>query len=229
MEQIQGTLLDLRDEAYRDFTAGLLPTVDRQTILGVRLPALRRLARELSQTGAAAAFLTELPHRYYEENNLHAILISQTRDYDAALERTEAFLPFVDNWATCDTLRPKALYTDRVLPEVRRWLATDREYTVRFGIGILLSGFLDARFDPAQLDWVASLRSDAYYIRMMAAWYVATALAKQPEAALPVLEQRRLDRWTHNKAIQKAVESLRIDEERKAYLRTLRRGTEERE
>ena len=224
MTEIQKLLFDRQDPAYRAFQSKLMPTVDPETVIGVRTPALRRLAKELAKTPAAEDFLHQLPHRYYEENNLHGLLISSIPDNDAAVAALEEFLPYVDNWATCDLLSPKAFRTHPPeLPEqIRRWVENERPYTVRFGLGMLLSFYLDEEFRPEYLDLAAGLRRDEYYVKMMVAWYFATALAKQYQAALPYVEEHRLDRWTHNKTIQKAVESYRITPEQKAYLRSLR-------
>ncbi len=214
----------LSDEKNADFVASLTPDVAREKILGVRFPALRALAKELRGTPEAAAFLAALPHETFEENNLHAVLLSDIRDYDALIAALDAFLPFVDNWSTCDTLRPAAVKRHRDAFEgvIDGYLASDRPYTVRFGIEMLMAYYLAEHFDPKQAEKVASLRSEHYYVRMMQAWYFATALAKQYESTLPVLEERRLERWTHNKTIQKACESYRVSDERKAYLKTLK-------
>ncbi len=221
---IRARLFALTDPAYGDFQAGLMPGVPRERIIGVRVPHLRALAKELRGTPTADAFLAELPHIYYEENNLHGFLLDSIRDFDACLAATERFLPYIDNWATCDGTSPRALILkpDVLLDHVEAWVASDRTYTVRFGIETLMRHFLDTRFSTAYPDAVAALRSDAYYINMMIAWYFATALAKQYDAILPYIENRRLDEWTHNKTIQKAVESYRITDAQKAYLRTLK-------
>ena len=225
MTAVQEALFALRDETYGDFTAKLIPTVDRERIIGVRAPALQRLAKDFAKSPGAADFLQALPHFYLEENGLHAALVNGIRDYDACIAALDAFLPYVDNWATCDSLGPACFQKQhaRLIEDVRRWMASGRLYTVRFGIGMLMAHFLDGDFAPEQLDWVAAIETEEYYLRMMQAWYFATALAKQFDAALPVLEQRRLAPWTHNKTIQKAVESRRISDEKKGYLRTLRR------
>lgn len=222
---IQDKLFALQDSAYRDFTAKLNPAISPDIIIGVRMPALKALAKELTGTPEAAAFLAALPHRYFEENNLHAFLINNIRGFDTALERIEAFLPYVDNWATCDTLSPKAFAKnpERALPAVERWLGSDHTYTVRYGVKCLMNYFLNDLFRTEYADMVAAVTSGEYYINMMRAWYFATALAKQYEAIVPYIEQRCLDPWTHNKAIRKAVESYRVTNEHKAYLRTLRR------
>lgn len=221
---IRARLFALADPAYGDFHAGLMPGIPRQRIIGVRVPHLRALAKTLRGTPAADAFLAELPHTYYEENNLHGFLLDFIRDFDACLAATERFLPYIDNWATCDGTSPRALIEkpDVLLAHVQEWLASDHTYTVRFGIETLMRHFLDARFSTAYPDAVAALRSDAYYINMMIAWYFATALAKQYDTILPYIENRSLDKWTHNKTIQKAIESYRITDAQKAHLRTLR-------
>ena len=223
-ECIRARLFALQDEGYRAFHSRLMPTVPPETVIGVRVPALRRLAKRLAGTPQAEAFLQELPHIYYEENNLHAFLLESIRDYDAALAATEKFLPYIDNWATCDSFCPKvfAKHKEDLLPVLRRWMASDHPYTVRYGMEMLMRYYLDEDFRPEHLAWAAAVHSGKYYINMMRAWYFATALAKQPEAALPWLTARRLDVWTHNKTIQKAVESSRIPAETKAFLRTLR-------
>ena len=214
----------LADESNAAFLSRLLPGVELETVLGVRMPALRALAKELRGTDEAAAFLAALPHRYLDENNLHALLINDLRGYEDALAALDAFLPYVDNWATCDALRPKAV--KKKLADFRGridgYLASAAPYTVRFGIEMLMCHYLDAAFSAKQNGQVASIRSEQYYIRMMQAWYYATALAKQWDTTIPLLEQRRLEPWTHAKTIRKAIESYRISDEKKAYLRTLK-------
>lgn len=223
-EAIQARLFALQDTAYKDFQCKLIPTVDPAKVIGVRTPALRKLAAEVAKSPEAEPFLRGLPHQYYDENNLHGCLISAMRDYGQTVEALEIFLPCVDNWATCDLISPKAFrkHPPGLLEQARQWMGAEHVYTIRFGIGVLLAFYLDEAFEPRYLDWAAELRSGEYYVNMMTAWYFATALAKQYEAAVPYLEQRRLDRWTHNKAIQKAVESLRIPQETKKYLRSLK-------
>ena len=223
-EAIRSRLLELQDVSYGDFQSKLMPTVDRSTVIGVRIPALRALAKEIFKSGGTEEFLSALPHPLYEENQLHAMLISLMKDYDACLRATQAFLPYVDNWATCDTLLPKVFRRHRqeLLPVIREWLASGKTYTVRFGVGTLMRYYLDEGFSPDYPLLVSRLRSQEYYVNMMIAWYFATALAKQYDTVLPLIESRALDPWTHNKAIQKAIESYRITPEQKAYLRTLK-------
>lgn len=220
--KIQAKLFELQDVQYRDFQCKLMPTVKPETVIGVRTPDLRRFAKEISKTLDAAEFLKILPHKYYEENNLHAFLIETIKDYSQVIAVLDAFLPYVDNWATCDQMKPKvfAKHLPELYEKIREWIKSDHTYTIRFGIEMLMTFYLDKHFDPEQLDTVAGIRSEEYYVNMMIAWYFATALAKHYEETLPYIEQRRLDTWTHNKAIQKAIESYRITDEQKAYLRT---------
>jgi len=224
-EDIRTRLFALQDHAYRDFQCALMPTVPREKVIGVRTPQLRRLARALHGTPEADAFLHALPHAYYEEDNLHGFLIEYERDIQTLIALLDDFLPHVDNWATCDGTAPKAFknHPEELLAAIRRWLKSPYPYTVRYGLGMLMRHFLDERFAPEYLALAASVRSEHYYIRMMAAWYFATALAKQYEAAFPYLAERRLEPWVHKKAIQKAIESFRIPDERKAVLKKLRK------
>ena len=224
MTKIQQRLFALQDAGYRDFHAALMPTVDKALVIGVRMPALRALAKELKGTEPAADFMAQLPHKYYEENNLHAALIGHIRDFDACMAAVERFLPYVDNWATCDMMNPKALAKDKaaLLERIRLWLQSGHTYTVRFGMGMLMNHFLEEDFREEYPALVASVRSEEYYVRMMQAWYFATALAKQYEAAVTYLEQRRLGAWVHNKTIQKARESFRVSQEQKEYLKSLK-------
>ena len=217
-------LSELSDPTYRDFHAGLIPNISPETILGVRVPALRKLARELRGSAEAQEFMAALPHEYYDENCLHGLLINDIKDFGATVSALDAFLPYVDNWAVCDLISPRSFKSrpPELAAHVRRWLESSHSYTVRFGIGVLMSFYLDEGFEPAQLEAVAERCCEEYYVNMMVAWYFATALAKQPEAALPYIENRRLSRWTHNKPIQKSIESRRIPDETKAYLKTLR-------
>ena len=230
MELITSMLWERADGGYRDFQSKLIPSLPKESIIGVRTPALRALAKELQGSELAASFLQELPHAYYDENQLHAILLSASKDYEECRELLERFLPYVDNWATCDILSPKVLrkQPEATLEAIQRWLGSTHSYTVRFGMEMLMSYYLDALFEPRFLAWVAADRSEEYYVRMMVAWFFATALAKQYEATLPYLEQGLLPEWTHKKTIQKACESYRITAEQKLYLRSLRhvRGQE---
>lgn len=221
---LQKRLFELQDLGYRDFHARLIPTVLKETIIGVRTPQLRQLAKELSKQQETKAFLQQLPHDFYEENNLHGFLIETISSYPACIEELERFLPYVNNWATCDTIRPKCFrhHLPMLLERIKEWMQSEHSYTVRFAIGLLMTFYLDESFSPDYLPMVSELRSDAYYINMMIAWYFATALAKQYEVALPYIEQRKLDPWTHNKTIQKAVESRRITVEQSVYLKTLK-------
>lgn len=224
VQQIQKQLFALQDKSYQAFQSKLMPTVPAEKVIGVRIPVLRRLAKQLAGTPQAEAFLCSLPHEYYEENNLHAFLLENIRDYDTALAETEKFLPCIDNWATCDCFCPKvfAKHREELLGPVRRWLDSGRVYTMRYAMNMLMRYYLDESFRPEYLAWVAGVHSGEYYLNMMRAWYFATALAKQPDAALPWLTEKRLDVWTHNKTIQKAVESYRIPAEMKQLLRGLR-------
>ena len=225
MTDVRQRLRAMGEEDFGDFTARTIPTVPREQILGVRTPALRALARELVKAGEGEALLAELPHRFFEENQLHAFVLGLEKDFDRCLAGVERFLPYVDNWATCDQCNPAVFRKHRqeLLPAIDRWLEAEQEYTVRFGIKMLMDHFLEEDFLPEYLDRVAEIRREEYYIRMMQAWYFATALAKQWEAALPVVEGHRLEGWVHNKTIQKAVESDRISPEKKAILRELKR------
>jgi len=222
--EIRERLLLLRDAEYAAMQVKIIPTVEANRIIGVRTPALRALAKEIYRDEGREAFLAQMPHRYFEEDQLHAFVISEEKDYEVCLRMLEAFLPYIDNWATCDQLSPKVFgkNPEKLLPYIRKWIRSEETYTVRFTIGMLMRYFLKERFSMAWPEMVASVRSEEYYIRMMVAWYFATALAEQYEAVLPFLEERRLEEWTHNKAIQKSVESFRIRPEQKAYLKSLR-------
>lgn len=221
---VQARLFEMQDLSYRDFHSKLMPTVDKEKIIGVRVPELRKFAKEFAKTEEAKDFLKILPHKYYEEDNLHAFLIEQIKDFDECVSALDDFLLYVDNWATCDMMTPKVFKknTDELLPKINEWLISDYTYEVRFAIGMLMKLYLDENFDEKYLKLVAGVKSDEYYINMMIAWYFATALAKQREKTLPYIENRALDKWTHNKAIQKAVESYRITKEQKEYLKTLK-------
>ena len=224
MTGIQAELFALRDGEYGDFNAKLIPNIDRRRVIGVRTQELRAMAKRLHSTAQAEKFLRALPHEYFEENQLHAFLLEYEKDYSALIAALDAFLPYVDNWATCDQMNPKSLGRNKeaLLAKIREWLASGRCYTVRYAIGRLMRRYLDADFKPEYADMVAAVRSEEYYVRMMAAWYFATALAKQYDAVLPYFTERKLDAWTHNKAIQKAVESYRVSDEHKTALRRLK-------
>ena len=221
---VQKRLFEMRDTGYRDFHARLIPTVKKEKIIGIRTPMIRKFAKEFGKTEESELFLKVLPHQYYEENNLHGLLIEQVRDYDKCLEELERFLPFIDSWATCDLLALHMMkkHRDIFIREVFRWIESDQPYTIRFGISMLMRHYLDEEFKTEYPEKVAAIRSEEYYVNMMRAWYFATALAKQYENVLPFLEKRQMDVWTHNKTIQKAIESYRITSEQKEYLRTLR-------
>lgn len=220
-EVLPGTLFSLRDETYQQMQRRLLPNIAPETIIGVRTSELRRLAKELED---GDAFLEELPHRYFEENQIHGFVLERGRNFETTIGRVEAFLPYVDNWATCDQLSPRVFQKHRreLLPYIRRWLASDQPYTIRFGIGMLMRHYLDEDFDPVYPEWVSTVRNEDYYVKMMAAWYFATALAKQYDAVFPFISGYRLEKWTHNKAIQKSVESYRIPPEQKEILKKYR-------
>lgn len=222
--EIRARLFALQDTGYRAFHSGLIPGIAEDCLIGVRTPALRALAKEIVRSGGADAFLRELPHRYYEENNLHALLAASVRDYDVCLAEVERFLPYIDNWATCDIFHPAALgkKPERLFTEIPRWLSSPHIYTVRFGICMLMRYGLDAQYRPEYLQWAAEIKSEEYYIRMGQAWFFATALAKQYADTVPYLEQRKLPEWVHRKTIQKACESYRVAPEQKAYLKTLK-------
>ena len=213
------------DADYAAFQRPLLPTLAPERVIGVRTPALRSYAAEIAQAPEIEVFLTALPHFYFEENQLHGFVISREKDFETLIGKLDAFLPYVDNWATCDQLSPAAFKRHRqaLLPHVFDWLASDRPYTMRFSIKTLMDHYLETEFSPAYPEMVAAIRSEEYYVQMMVAWYFATALAKQYDAVLPYLTEQRLPRWTHNKAISKAVESRRITEGQKTFLKTLRR------
>ena len=231
-DEIVAELFRLQDQEYAAMQVRLIPTVKADRIIGVRTPELRTFAGKLFKDKDSdgdrdiASFLTTLPHQYFDEDQLHAFVISLEKDFDKCVAEVEAFLPYIDNWATCDQLSPKAFKKDpeRLLPYIRKWIGSDKVYTVRFAIGMLMQHFLDERFDPVYADMVAAVRSEEYYVSMMVAWYFATALAKQYDSVLPYLEEKKLDDRTHNKAIQKSVESYRITAEQKAYLKTLKVG-----
>ena len=223
---IQAQLFTFQDEAYKDFNKTLIPTVDEKTMIGIRTPVLKKFAKQLFKTEPelAVAFLKMLPHRYFEENNLHAFLIANMTDFNAVVRETEAFLPFINNWATCDSFAPPVFkkHPNAVYQKVLQWIQSEHTYTVRYAIGLLLSNYLDEQFQPEMLELVSNVKSEEYYVNMMIAWYFSFALIKQYDAALPFLERRTLAPFAHNKTIQKAIESRRISPEIKNYLRTLK-------
>ncbi len=223
-KSVQRKLFELQDVEYRDFHARLMPTVEKEKIIGIRIPVLRKFAKEYAKSEDTGEFIKILPHDYYEENNLHGFLIEGIKDYEECIRALDIFLPYVDNWATCDIIAPKVF--KKHLPELEHkiweWMASGHTYTVRYGIGMLMRFYLDEAFQKEYLTRVTQVQSEEYYVKMMAAWYFATALAKQYETTLPFIEERRLEKWTHNKAIQKAIESSRITQEQKRYLRTLK-------
>ena len=223
MNKIEELLFNHRDAGYAAFQAKLTPTVDANLFIGVRVPEVRKLAKELKSAPETADFLKELPHKYYDENMLHGLLISEIKDYENAVAETDRFLPYVDNWAVCDIMSPKIFkkHKSELLVKIREWASSDETYTIRFGIEMLMSHYLDEDFKPEYLEIPAKVHSDEYYVNMMTAWFFATALAKQWDATIPYMESRRLDEWVHKKTIRKAIESYRITDEQKEYLRSL--------
>lgn len=229
MKEIVDHLYELRDEEYAKFQSNLTPTLTAEDYIGVRTPLLRKYAKEIAKSeeyiDLKETFLKELPHKYFDENQLHAFIISEEKDYEKCMQMLEEFLPYVNNWATCDQMSPKIF--KKHLPELSvktsEWIDSDLTYTIRFGIGMRMKYYLDDEFDLAYSERISKVRSEEYYVNMMVAWYFATALAKQYDAIVPYLEQQKLDIWTHNKTIQKAIESYRITPEQKIYLRTLKR------
>lgn len=224
IETIRAALLSQQEPSYRDFMQKLLPALPAEKIIGIRTPVLRSMAKQYKNAAGIDRFLNDLPHRYFEENNLHAFLLEDIRDYDECVRRIDCFLPCVDNWATCDQLRPRCFYRHRseLISEIEGWIASDSCYTVRFAIGMLMQHYLKEDYQPRYPAMVAAVRSDEYYVRMMIAWYFATALTYRFDDVLPYISERRLPAWIHAKTIQKAIESRQISPERKAYLKTLR-------
>jgi len=223
-DHIQHRLLSMADPIYQTFQCRLMPGIVPERVLGVRMPALRKLSRELRDKPEAELFLQRLPHRYYDEDNLHGLLISAGSDYSRVVSQLETFLPHVDNWATCDLIRPKVFsrHKDLLLPQIRQWLQSYHVFTVRFGLEMLMVHYLHQPVISEYLQMAAAIHREEYYIRMMVAWFFATALTCRYQETLPVLEDRILPQWIHNKTIQKATESLQISTERKEYLKTLR-------
>jgi len=223
-DEIRENLFKMQDIKYRDFQSKLIPSKTADDMIGVRTPELRKYAKDLLKREDIGEFLSSLPHKYFDENQLHAFIISGIKDYDRCMDEVCRFLPYVDNWATCDQMSPKVFKKHRpeLFKQIKKWIKSKDTYTVRFAVGMLMKHFLDEDFDTKYPDMVSEIRSDEYYINMMTAWYFATALAKQYDAVLPYIEEKKLDKWTHNKAIQKSVESFRITPEQKSYLKTLK-------
>ncbi len=217
-------LLEVKDPEYKEFQAKLVPNIEPDTIIGVRTPAMREVAKEVFNSGEKDAFLKELPHKYYEENLVHFFILAMIKDFDECVAKVEEFLPYVDCWPVSDQATPKSFKKnhEKLLPYIKKWIASDHVYTARFGIRMLMNEFLDADFKEEYLELVASKKGEDYYLKMMVAWYFATALAKKYDESVKYIEQHRLDDWVHKKAIQKAVESFRVSDEHKVYLKTLR-------
>ena len=224
LDGIRNELFKMQDIAYRDFNSKLIPTVDKSLFVGVRTPELRKYAKQLAKREDIEEFLHSLPHKYFDENQLHAFIVSEIKDFKSCVDKVNEFLPYIDNWATCDQLSPKVFkkHHKELIAYIKEWLESDKVYTLRFGIGMLMEHFLDEDFDIIYPETVSNIRSDEYYVNMMIAWYFATALAKRYESVLTFIENRSLEIWTHNKAIQKAVESYRISTDRKTYLKELK-------
>ena len=224
LNEIRAELFKMQDMNYRDFNSKLIPTVDKSLFIGVRTPELRKYAKQLAKREDIEEFLHSLPHKYFDENQLHAFIVSEIKDFKSCVDKVNEFLPYIDNWATCDQLSPKVFkkHHKELIAYIKEWLESDKVYTLRFGIGMLMEHFLDEDFDIIYPETVSNIRSDEYYVNMMIAWYFATALAKRYESVLTFIENRSLEIWTHNKAIQKAVESYRISTDRKTYLKELK-------
>ena len=224
IKEIREALLNEKDVKYKDFQGSLIPGVDAEYFIGVRTPRLRAMAKEYAKNKDIQKFLDDLPHKYFDENQLHAFIISGMKDYDKCVEELEKFLPYVDNWATCDQMSPGIFkkHKKEILPLIDKWMKSGETYSIRFGIKMLMEHFLDDDFDIKYAKKVSKVKSEEYYVRMMVAWYMATALAKQYDAVLPIMEDKKMEAWTHNKAIQKAVESYRVSDEHKNYLKTLK-------
>lgn len=224
IKKIQTELFALKDEKYKEFNSKLIPNISSDKIIGVRIPKIRALAKQYKNNEQIDDFLSALPHKFLEENLLHAFIVNEVKDYHDCLEKIKSFLPFIDNWAVCDALRPKCFTknTDILQPVINEMLHSNHPYIIRFAISVLMLNYLDDNFNISQLENVASIRSTDYYVNMMRAWYFATALAKQYDSTISILKNKQLDKWTHNKTIQKASESFRINEPTKTYLKTLR-------
>lgn len=224
-EQIRERLFSMQDLKYRDFHLNLMPGVEKESVIGVRTPELRKFAKELFKEGDYETFINTLPHEYYDEMNLHGFILCEMKDYDEVVKYIDKFIVYVNNWATCDLISPKKAFKknlDRLIIDIKKWMASDRTYTIRFGIEMLMSFFLDDNFKPEYLKMVSEVKSDEYYVKMMIAWFFATALAKQYDETIPYIEEKVLSDWVHRKSIQKAKESFRITSEQKAYLNTLK-------
>lgn len=227
IEEIKDYLLKNQDLQYKQFHSSLMPTINSEVVIGIKVPILRNYTKELLKKydiQSFVPFFKDLPHQYYEENNIHAFLIEKINNYDECLFQLEQFLPYINNWATCDMLNPKVFSKnkDKLLKKINEWIKSSHTYTIRFGIGMLMRYFLDKDFNSSYLELVYSIKSEEYYVNMMKAWFFATALAKQYDATLPIIQNKKLDTWTHNKAIQKAIESFRVPAEHKQYLKTLK-------
>ena len=225
MDNITNELFKLQDKKYRDFQSKLIPTVNLDSIIGVRTLNLRSYAKVLLKNNNYKHFLEDLPHKYFDENQLHAFIISQLKDYSECILYLNKFLPYVDNWATCDQMSPKVFkkYNNELLEQIKMWINSNKTYTIRFGIGMLMQHYLDDNFKPEYLELVSSIKSKEYYVNMMIAWFFVVALTKQYKFAIKIIENQILDTWTHNKTIQKAVESYRITTEQKEYLKSLKK------
>ncbi len=220
---LEKELFKLQDKKYKDFQSKLVPNIDPNTIIGIRTPELRNLSKELIKENYAS-FLDDLPHKYYEENLVHFFIISMIKDFDECISKVDKFLPYVDCWPVCDQASPKCFKKNhkKLIPHIKNWLKSKKTYTIRFGIRMLMNEFLDKDFKPEYLEWISNIKSEEYYVNMMIAWYFATALAKQYEYTIPYMQNQKLNKWTHNKTIQKAIESYRIDLQKKEYLKKLK-------
>lgn len=225
MNTIKEELFKLQDKKYRDFQAKLIPNKDINSLIGVRTPELRNLAKRMVKENNYSSFLNDLPHKYFDENQLHAFIISEIKNYDECINYINEFLPFVDNWATCDQMSPKVFkkHNDDLIKYIKKWIKSNKTYTIRFGIGMLMQYYLDNEFRIEYLDLVCNIKSEEYYVNMMKAWFFATSLAKRYDETIKIIENNILDKWTHNKTIQKSIESYRITADEKEYLKGLKR------
>ncbi len=222
--ELKNLLVNLSDEKFKKFNSSLIPNIDPESVIGVKTPHLRKIAKELYKSGEYTDFLRYIPHKYFEENQIQAFVIAEIRDFDTCLKEIERFLPFIDNWATCDQLSPKIFskHKKELIEYIRIWINSDHTYTIRFAVNMLMRHYLDSDYDPAYSDMVAEICHTDYYVNMVRAWYFATGLVKQKEHILPYIENNVLDIWTHNKTIRKAIESFRVNAETKDYLRLLK-------